>query len=392
MSRNIFLSLLMLIAPPAMAEPPFWGTIFIDPDIIVEADPTTFDEIEYAGRGVRTMFDRRSGWVQLNAYLFNATFTDGLQIEFQVNPEFGSVNNARIEVDFYAPVIGRLPKSLRMDVETSWIHKGDEPFGGGNNNLLIHTGSFAQGYIEDGILEETFVHEASHTSLDAYHADSQGWRAAQQTDPDFISTYAEDFPDREDIAESFLTYLAVRYRADRISQQMEDTIRNTIPNRIEYFEQQDLDMLPIADPLFTINAGLNDAWVSEDAPFQGLFFTVFPDLGFFFLSWFTFDSVLPIGDDTAGFGAFDQRWVTGGGFYVGNSVTISVELTSGGIFNGSNPMATQQTGYGTITIVFNNCNEAVLSYNFPSVGLSGQMTLTRVLPDNVALCNVLADS
>jgi hypothetical protein len=140
---------------------------------------------------------------------------------------------------------------------------------------------------------------------------------------------------------------------------------------------------------FTINAGLNDAWVSADAPLQGFFFTAFPDLNFFFLSWFTFDSVLPIGGAPAVFGAADQRWVTGGGLYSGDSVTISVELTSGGIFNGSNPLATQQPAYGTITIVFNNCNEAILTYNFPSAGLSGQMTLTRVVTDNVNLCEVL---
>jgi hypothetical protein len=149
---------------------------------------------------------------------------------------------------------------------------------------------------------------------------------------------------------------------------------------------------PVVEPDITINAGMNDAWVSEDAPFQGLFFTVFPDLKFFFLSWFTFDSVIPIGGDTAVFGAFDQRWVTGGGFYSGNSVTINVELTSGGIFNGSIPLATQGPGYGTITITFISCNEAVLSYNFPSVGLSGEMTLTRVLPDNVVLCDALNES
>ena len=137
---------------------------------------------------------------------------------------------------------------------------------------------------------------------------------------------------------------------------------------------------------------MNDAWVSEDAPFQGLFFTVFPDLKFFFLSWFTFDSVITIGGDTAVFGADDQRWVTGGGFYDGKSVTINVELTSGGIFNGSVPLATQGPGYGTITITFISCNEAILSYDFPSVELSGEMTLTRVLPDNVVLCDALNES
>lgn len=139
---------------------------------------------------------------------------------------------------------------------------------------------------------------------------------------------------------------------------------------------------------FTINSGLNDAWVSADAPLQGFFFTVFAELKFFFLSWFTFDSVSPGGP--AIFGAIDQRWVTGGGPYSGNTVTVSVELTSGGKFNSSNPTASQQAGYGTITIVFNNCNQATLTYNFPSLGLSGQITLTRVLTDNVSLCEAKA--
>ena len=55
----------------------------------------------------------------------------------------------------------------------------------------------------------------------------------------------------------------------------------------------------------------------------------------------------------------------------------------------SNPLATQDSAYSTITIVFTNCSEAVLTYDFPSVGLSGEMTLTRVLPDNIAFCEVL---
>jgi hypothetical protein len=144
--------------------------------------------------------------------------------------------------------------------------------------------------------------------------------------------------------------------------------------------------------IFTINAGLNDAWVSADAPFQGVFFTVFPDLEFFFLAWFTFDSVVPDNDVTAVFGAPDQRWVTAGGSYSGNTVTLNVELTSGGIFNDSEPMASQQSDYGTITMLFMNCNEAVLTYDFPSTGLSQTMTLMRVVPDGIALCQALSGS
>ncbi|HSG08809.1 MAG TPA: hypothetical protein VLA36_10660 [Longimicrobiales bacterium] len=225
--------------------PPFWGTIFIDPDIITQADPTTFIGLSYAGRESRTMYDRRvSNWITLEPYLFLADFDDGLHAEVQVNPEFGSPEAAQVEAERYAEVIGRLPTALRTDVETVWIHRGTNPFGGGNRNLLIHTGQ-ADLYEEDGILEETFVHEAAHTSLDAYHAAHPNWVAAQVGDGTFISTYAQDNPTREDIAESYLTYLAVRYRSDRISPELGATIRVAIPFRFAYFDQLPLDMYPI---------------------------------------------------------------------------------------------------------------------------------------------------
>jgi hypothetical protein len=104
-------------------------------------------------------------------------------------------------------VIGKLPTALRAEVQTVWIHRGTQPFGGGNNNVLIHTGQ-ADLYFADGILEETLVHEASHTSLDTPHASAAGWLAAQAADAEFISTYARDNADREDFAESFLALLS----------------------------------------------------------------------------------------------------------------------------------------------------------------------------------------
>jgi hypothetical protein len=178
------------------------------------------------------MFDRRvNRFISVSAFLFDATFSIGLSAEIQVNSEFGSAEAAMVEADKYAIEIGRLPTALRTDVRTVWIHRGVEPFGGGNNNLLIHTGQGEQ-YAQNGWLEEVFVHEAAHTSLDAAHASSSGWLAAQDADPNFISTYARDNPTREDVAESFLPFLAVRYRPDRISQATANTINSTIPNRI----------------------------------------------------------------------------------------------------------------------------------------------------------------
>lgn len=76
-------------------------------------------------------------------------------------------------------------------------------------------------------------------------AAAPGWLAAQAADGNFISTYARDNPDREDIAESFLPYLAARHRADRISEELARTIGTTIPNRMRYFDALDLDLYPL---------------------------------------------------------------------------------------------------------------------------------------------------
>ena len=235
------------VTPPTSPGPvpPFAGSIFIDPDIITTSDATAFTALIYTGQGERTMFDRRvNTWITANAFLFDALYDDGLSIEVQVNPEFGTAMASQTHAQLYAAAIGRLPTALRQDVNTVWIHQGVQPFGGGNNNILIHVGQ-ADLYVADGILEETLVHEAAHTSLDAAHAAAPGWRAAQSADPTFISTYARDNPTREDIAESFLPWLAVRYRADRISTALESMILESIPNRLLYFDGLGLALHPM---------------------------------------------------------------------------------------------------------------------------------------------------
>jgi hypothetical protein len=260
------------------AAPPFAGTIFLDPDIILPSDPTTYLDLEDAGQGDRLMFDRRpAAFVTYHAFLFNASYLGAKSIEIQVNPEFETVEAARMEALRFAPAIGRLPNVLLKDVETVWIHKGTNPFGGGNNNLLIHTEQ-ADDYISDGILEETLVHEASHTSLDADHAESEGWIAAQNADPDFISTYARDNPKREDIAETFLVWLAVRHRPNRISDKLKQTIEATNPNRLVYFDEQDFDFFPILIPEkapklkeFNLNLNRLDFYLKWESRFASLY-------------------------------------------------------------------------------------------------------------------------
>ena len=228
-------------APPA---PPYAGTAFLDPDIITSADPTSFVDLTSTGQGVRTMYDRRTeSFDQVNAWLFDARFGTTVTVEIQVNPEFTQAE-AETEARFYAAAVGRIPAFLFRDIRTFWIHKGVFPFGGGNDNLLIHTGQGAD-YVAGGFLEEIFVHEASHTSLDATHAASARWLEAQTADGTFISTYARDNPTREDVGETLVPYVALRFRSDRVDAATLAAIRGAIPGRIAYLDCLGLTFAPV---------------------------------------------------------------------------------------------------------------------------------------------------
>ena len=231
-------------------EPPFDGTIFITGLIINSSDPSLFSGIQYRETGSRQMYDRRNGgaWINIEPYLFDTSFSDGLKTEIQINPEF-TLEEATIEANKYAFLIGQLPTALRKDVQTIWIHKGEEAYGGGNYNLLVHTGMTE--YYENfdtGIVEETLIHEAAHTSLDAYHypdreTNGENWIKAVENDSGcYISTYARDNQYREDIAELMPLYVAVRYFPQRISSELRDKVLSCNINRIRYLDSLNLDM------------------------------------------------------------------------------------------------------------------------------------------------------
>ena len=90
-------------------------------------------------------------------------------------------------------------------------------------------------YEKNGFLEEIFLHEASHTSLDSYHSSSTDWIAAQIADNgNFISDYAKENPKREDVAETFPLCFAIKYKRDRLNDDIIRKIEKAISNRIRY--------------------------------------------------------------------------------------------------------------------------------------------------------------
>lgn len=243
-SKILSLILVLTLSQIIIASPPYWGTIFIEANVVTQDDPSAYDSVSYVGIESVTMFDRRSNnWVTGDAYIFNIIFNDSLSTKAQINSEFGSIDSAKYQAEKYGFLVGQLPHCLRLDVDELWIHKGTEAFGGGNRSILIHTGQTAL-YEVDGIIEETLIHEACHTSLDEYHAEDPNWINAQNMDDKFISTYAQDNPTREDIAESFLPWIMVRHKADRMNQSDMDTILQSIPNRLNYFDSIECNLYP----------------------------------------------------------------------------------------------------------------------------------------------------
>ena len=215
---------------------PYRGSIYISNNILNSSDNSTFTSIESIPDNPRTMYDFRNNgsWIKITPFLFKAKFSDDSEIEVQVNSEFENKTNAEKIALIYFEEIGRLPKLFRKNLETVSIHKGYENFGGGNNNFVIHhdNGLELKKY---GLLEEIFLHEGVHTSLDSDHGSSNGWINAQKADNgNFISDYAKQYPKREDLAETIPLCFALKYKRERLSDHTIKKIEKTIPNRIEY--------------------------------------------------------------------------------------------------------------------------------------------------------------
>ena len=226
-------------------EPPYAGTVFITPRMIEPSDPTSLRSVTYVGRADRSVFDRRVGSHEtVNVFLFEAEFGDRV-VDIEVNPEFGTREAARAEVDRYAAPLGRLPAVLLAKLRDFEIHGGDGLAGGNSQirHILIHTEE-GELLLRGGFLEEVLMHEGVHATLEDAHKDTPGWLEARRDDGAFISEYARDFPQREDFAESFGPWFALRYLPDRLTAEERWAIATTMPNRLAYFDEQGFDMSP----------------------------------------------------------------------------------------------------------------------------------------------------
>jgi len=138
---------------------------------------------------------------------------------------------------------------------------------------------------------------------------------------------------------------------------------------------------------FQINAAMSDAWFFPDTSGQGFFIIVWEESKLIFLSWFTYDTERPPEDVTAILGEPGHRWLTALGPYEGDTALLEVFLSSGMVFDSAEPpVTTEQLESATIEIVWSDCENGLVKYNIPTLGLSGEIPIQRIVLDNVAAC------
>lgn len=245
------------LSPISPFRPPYAGT-GNEIDVFYASDVTTYQGYTYKGMEFRRVFDRRNGgsWVFVNCHIYDVTYDNSNNsynavsptktIEFVVHNEFLEIEGQQW-VQGYGPEVGTMPAFLLNGMDEVWILPGDEYWGGGWDpaHILIHTGDVALGYQLAGTVQEILIHEACHAVLDKTMYDDPAWSAAANDDGRFISDYAEAFPDREDIAETVLPWLAAEYLSDRLPAGEYDIITTAIPNRIDYLNNQNFDVSPL---------------------------------------------------------------------------------------------------------------------------------------------------
>jgi len=235
-----FLALAAMSPPlPAAANPLFPNSIVSnDLEFITEADEHVFRCLSFDGRDRREMPDKRGGDLFADqTYVFTARYGDGTSVGIWAHPDFRSQSRAQGYAETVAEAVGKLPTVMRRVLDHVVIHVGDETaFGEDQGHFFVLYSDNIDTRVRNHDIQETVFHESVHATLDAEHARSGAWQRAQQSDGGFITDYAANNPDREDMAESALFAFTMMTHPGRLPAEVEARVRQVMPNRLAFFE------------------------------------------------------------------------------------------------------------------------------------------------------------
>lgn len=207
-------------------------------DFIKPTDPDTFLSIEYKGQFNREIPSK--GLFELNdpnAYVFEASFTGGKKIGIWCRSNFGSVERATEYANKLTDKLGKLPVFMRDDLSHVAVIDGEggasaEPDG----KFFFIFSERIDKRIAGNQLEATVFHETAHVYFEKRYGESNEWLSAREKDGVFMTEYAKRFPVQEDIPETAIFVYTMVNNPGRLSESVEDWIRENIPNRYEFLE------------------------------------------------------------------------------------------------------------------------------------------------------------
>jgi hypothetical protein len=230
------------------------STLGVSNGLIRHDDPSTLAEVVFVENGIRyhARGENWSGYLTgpFRANVFEARYLNGgtMNIVVEASIEFSTAEQVAQKVGF---IYGQAPDLLRAGMRDFIMLPGmGHPSSGPVTTFYLNVF-----YGMGNRVEEGFIHDMGHASLDwpARNAtfdiidnrtliphpgvtSRNEWLNAARIDNYYVSTYANDNPEREDIAESIMHYLIVRWRPERFDPYLIKFIENAIPNRIAYLD------------------------------------------------------------------------------------------------------------------------------------------------------------
>ena len=232
------LTLSAVIPSQTASEPIFPNSVASnDLEFIKSGDPGVFSCVKYEGKIRAEMPDRRRDELYANGvFSYSAKYKDGTSVGIWVHPDIGSQDAARkLSLQAAGPV-GKLPTIMRSKLDHVVIHKGNPTaYAEDKGRFFVLYSENMATRLRNNDLEETVFHESVHATLDYPMLASAAWKKAQRTDADFVTEYARDRPEKEDMAESALFAWALLLHPGRLPGSVEDKVRQIMPNRLEFF-------------------------------------------------------------------------------------------------------------------------------------------------------------
>lgn len=207
-------------------------------DFITDSDTDSFLTISYEGRKDKEMPDSRNDLLfDRGTFVFSVNFSTGATVEIWAHSSFENENLAKENADKIVNRLGKLPPFMLNKLSHVVLHKGNAgAFAESEANFFVVYSDNIDTRIANNDFEETVFHESVHATLDAEYLQRTDWRNAQQGDGTFITQYAMENADKEDMAETALFVYTMVKHPGRLSVDVEAWVKTNIPNRYNFLK------------------------------------------------------------------------------------------------------------------------------------------------------------